>query len=170
VGKEVEVTGKPAARGSRNKRMSNCIAQRHKDTKKRNIPVFLNFFVASWLCAWQFGQVIDKPTAWGSRNKRMSNCIAQRHKDTKKRNIPVFLNFFVASWLCAWQFGQVIDKPAARGGAGVRKQGSGFSAPGINNEVTYENARIDKARDKVRDKVFPEPWTPNPDPQVTGKN
>jgi hypothetical protein len=52
---------------------------------------------------------------------------------------------------------QVTGKPAARGGAGVRKQGSGFSAPGINNEVTYENARIDKARDKVRDKVFPEP-------------
>jgi hypothetical protein len=48
---------------------------------------------------------------------------------------------------------EVIDKPAAQGGAGVRKQGSGFSAPGINNEVTYENARIDK----VRDKVFPEP-------------
>jgi hypothetical protein len=48
---------------------------------------------------------------------------------------------------------QVTAKPAAQGGAGVRKQGSGFSAPGINNEVTYENARIDK----VRDKVFPEP-------------
>jgi hypothetical protein len=67
--------------------------------------------------------------------------------ETKRRNIfVIFLGFVVPS-------NQVAGKPAARGGTGVRKQGSGFSAPGINDEVTYENARIDKARDKV----FPEP-------------
>ncbi len=32
---------------------------------------------------------------------------------------------------------QLIGKPAARGGTGVRKQGSGFSAPGINERVTF---------------------------------
>jgi predicted PurR-regulated permease PerM len=61
------------------------------------------------------------------------------------------------------------DKRPARDGAGVRKQGSGFSAPGINDGVTYENERIDKALDKVRDKVLPEPRTLNPESQVTGK-
>ncbi len=33
-----------------------------------------------------------------------------------------------------------------------------------NDGVTYENQRIDKALDKVRDKVLPEPRTLNPDP------
>jgi hypothetical protein len=39
------------------KRMNICIAQSHKATKLRNIDSILNFFMASWLCAREIGQV-----------------------------------------------------------------------------------------------------------------
>jgi hypothetical protein len=49
----------------------------------------------------------------------------------------------------------------------VRRRFSDTNLPpgtlGINERVTYENDRIDKVRDKVRDKVFPEPRTLNPE-------
>ena len=44
----IEVIGKPAACEAGINERSNCIAQRHKDTKKRDILIF---FVASWLRA-----------------------------------------------------------------------------------------------------------------------
>jgi len=40
--------------------MKNCTTQRHKATKKRNVLIYMNFLMASWLCAREIGAVIGK--------------------------------------------------------------------------------------------------------------